>query len=78
MNLNETYLLCVDPRSKRPFEINLGNGEVSSKYEEQFREEIKSDIERQCYVMKELLDDFSEKDPERSSPWCLVESESSE
>jgi hypothetical protein len=78
MNLNETYLLCVDPRSKRPFEINLGNGVVTSKYEEQLREEIKSDVERQSYVMKELLDDFSEKDPERSSPWSLVESESSE
>lgn len=57
--LEETHLLCVDPLDKQAFSINLGTGIVSNE-ETKFTEVIKSKIDRQYFILNELLKDTVE------------------
>lgn len=78
LHLDETLLLCVDPRDKRAFTINIGSESYSDLDSEECTKAIKSKIARQEFVMRELLDEIGEKKGERVSQWAILESKISE
>jgi hypothetical protein len=61
LQLDETLLLCVDPKDLRAFTINLGTECYSEQDSEECSKVIRSKIARQEFVMRELLDDIGEK-----------------
>ena len=55
INLEELYLMCIDPRTKKKFRINMGEQtaqEVTFKKEK----DIPNKIERDIYKIDELLE----------------------
>ena len=68
MSLDDTYLLCVDPRDKKTFGINMGNGTINYESGGKFdqSEKIKQKIERHAYIMQDLLDDIGDEHHERT------------
>jgi hypothetical protein len=94
LQLEQTYLLCVDPIEKKAFGINMGTGRIVEDAEDlssggsppisgiassgECTTAIRSKIERQAFIMKDLLDEVGEKDPKRVSKWAIRNSQFSE
>ncbi len=76
LRIEKTCLLCVDPEDKMPFSINLGTSKVDPNLNLECKKVIQSKIERQSFVLKELLDEIGETDPERVTLWTLEDSSS--
>ena len=55
MNLDELFLMCVDPQSKKTFKINVGSQEAEEVNLRTGRE-ITNKINREMYKLDELLD----------------------
>ena len=54
-NLDELYLMCVDPQSKKTFKINIGTQNAEEVILRSTRD-ISNKINRELYKIDELLD----------------------
>lgn len=78
LRIDKTFLLCVDPEDKNTFQINMATGTINDKLTVDCKKLLQCKIDRQHFILKELLDDLWEKQEERKTPWKINESPSSE
>ena len=74
LRTDKTFLLCVDPEDKSTFQINLGTQGIDDKLNEDCKRLIQCKIDRQHFILRELLDDQKETLDQRKTPWKIVDS----